>query len=719
MLLAVQEEHFLSSLCGGTNCLNAAPMSDRSEIDRFGISQWTDQIHLDGLSECAIALRNQLASLPSNNAMEFLENVRRVAREIDVEANAVSEELAIIEESYPQILANLRSFKRDLLMLKEETCTLRNQYEDFVRTFMDLMRKNSPALIPQLQALSRKQILLQRLKWANQGKELLSLCRAEMKSNHCEWPRLCELFQSACKHTEGRVELTDNSYSTFVDGLKSLAPELNEFARKGLNQVLLAIKYPFEDSIDTQAYASEITTIASMLSLIYLITEYLQKGTGCEEVYRVFLDPIGVRFAFHFYGDRKTNDIWKPQWYLSQTLNWIQVNLNFFVTAVGIVAKQLGISMSPASTFYKYLSELPIVKTKTLLKQEIVLNDVLLFSHLLDECISYETQLREMDPDGYSSSILTLFCNQEVLNRWIEIENECCLDRMDEMLSAPDRWRNRFRSLEEADQYLVCNCADAFVSMLQSQQNRAKLLPDDVAQRKFLNLQLLLTDDFRKRLVQIANQAESPWSEPFPNVMNAMWYLRQVVEDWSDSCLLSGVTSTGGRAVFEESSAMFKHVWNQMADDVVTSLRLQTIDVMKPYQQHFWCVMEPRLGSSSRDLTSLFCPVLMKIRTTFANAAYEKDQITNTQQSAPLASVITEEIVDTSHHSVLKGLHRCCSILNTVSFPAPVTFQLDVILAGTIIVYKKVWFNTLLGSLKFLSLSWAVITLLREEIGQV
>ncbi|PIO70447.1 hypothetical protein TELCIR_07700 [Teladorsagia circumcincta] len=90
----------------------------------------------------------------------------------------------------------------------------------------------------------------------------------------------------------------------------------------------------------------------------------------CEEVYQAFLDPIGVRFAFHFYGDRKTNDIWKPQWYLSQTLNWIQVNINFFVTAVGIVAKQSGIFMSPASAFYKYLSELPIVKTKTLLKQE-------------------------------------------------------------------------------------------------------------------------------------------------------------------------------------------------------------------------------------------------------------------------------------------------------------------------------------------------------------
>ncbi|KIH44044.1 hypothetical protein ANCDUO_25942 [Ancylostoma duodenale] len=156
--------------------------------------------------------------------------------------------------------------------------------------------------------------------------------------------------------------------------------------------------------------------------------------------------------------------------------------------------------------------------------------------------------------------------------------------------------------------------------MLQSQQNRARLLPDDLAQRRFLDLQLLLTDDFRKRLAQIARQSESPWSEPFPNVMNAIWYLRHVVEEWSDSCLLSGITSTGGRAVFDESSAMFK------------------------------CVMEPRLGNTSRDITDIFCPVLMKVRTTFANtgAQISKNSLEELfkRMSSALATVILEEIVD-------------------------------------------------------------------------
>ncbi|KAJ1360363.1 RAD50-interacting protein 1 [Parelaphostrongylus tenuis] len=196
---------------------------------------------------------------------------------------------------------------------------------------------------------------------------------------------------------------------------------------------------------------------------------------------------------------------------------------------------------------------------------------------------------------------------------------------MDAMLSASDAWKKPFfEEWKRLIQFLVCNCADAFVSMIQSQQGRAQLLPESSAQRRFVDLQLLLIDDFRKRLAHIARQSESPWGEPFPNVMNAVWYLKHVVEEWSDSCLLGGITSTGKRAVFDESSAMFRHVWNQMAEDVTMSLRLQAIDMMRPYQQLLWCMMEPQLES----LDELF-----------------------KRMSSTLATVFTEEVVNVTPFS--------------------------------------------------------------------
>ncbi|KJH45130.1 hypothetical protein DICVIV_08825 [Dictyocaulus viviparus] len=86
-------------------------------------------------------LKNKLAGLPVNNALEFLANVRKIAREIDFEADSVSAELAVIEESYPKILLTLHDFKQDLQSLREEVCLLRSRYETFVSSFTFLIGK--------------------------------------------------------------------------------------------------------------------------------------------------------------------------------------------------------------------------------------------------------------------------------------------------------------------------------------------------------------------------------------------------------------------------------------------------------------------------------------------------------------------------------------------------------------------------------------------------
>ncbi|EPB69814.1 hypothetical protein ANCCEY_11099 [Ancylostoma ceylanicum] len=415
---------------------------DHSMDDGDSSSESNGQQNSAELSKTALALRNQLATLPANNALEFLANVR----------------------------------------------------------------KHCPELIPQLQALSRKQVQLKRLKWVNHGRDLLSSCRTLMKDTRCDWPKLTENFRNACLHAQEHVEIT---------------------------------------------------------------------YVGLSEV---FVRTVNI----------EDQDTFKAG--------------------------------------------------------------------------------EDMDPDGYASNILSLFCEQTVLSRWIE--------------------------------------------------------------RRFLDLQLLLTDDFRKRLAQIARQSESPWSEPFPNVMNAIWYLRHVVEEWSDSCLLSGITSTGGRAVFDESSAMFKHVWNQMAEDVITSLRVQTIDVIKPYQQHFWCAMEPRLGNTTQDITDIFCPVLMKVRTTFANTGAQISKASLEElfkrMSSALATVILEEIVDVTPFRSIQsraegatqmlfdmenGLIPILSHIFSRCGVAPNMYY------DEIFVFKA--FIILLGSLKLLSLSWAVITLLKDEIDQL
>ncbi|ETN70875.1 hypothetical protein NECAME_14476, partial [Necator americanus] len=148
--------------------------------------------------------------------------------------------------------------------MKEEVCMLRSKYESFVKSFIELLEKNCPELIPQLQALSRKQVQLRRVKWINRGRNVLTSCRALMEDARCDWLKLLENFRSACAHAQKHVELTDNSRTTFIDALNILASDLNEFARKWVKETLDSIKYPFEDSIDIRAFFNETNTIAYM-----------------------------------------------------------------------------------------------------------------------------------------------------------------------------------------------------------------------------------------------------------------------------------------------------------------------------------------------------------------------------------------------------------------------------------------------------------------------
>lgn len=58
---------------------------------------------------------------------------------------------------------------------------------------------------------------------------------------------------------------------------------------------------------------------------------------------------------------------------------------------------------------------------------------------------------------------------------------------------------------------------------MQSMFERYRAIPNIQLQCRFVKLQLVIVDDFRSRIVQIAHQIENPWKTPFPQLMNALW----------------------------------------------------------------------------------------------------------------------------------------------------------------------------------------------------
>jgi hypothetical protein len=63
-----------------------------------------------------------------------------------------------------------------------------------------------------------------------------------------------------------------------------------------------------------------------------------------------------------------------------------------------------------------------------------------------------------------------------------------------------------------------------FVLLMESMAERYLTINDDSSiQCQFLMLQLVVVDEFRARIVQIAAQCESIWQPPFPALLNALW----------------------------------------------------------------------------------------------------------------------------------------------------------------------------------------------------
>ena len=69
-----------------------------------------------------------------------------------------------------------------------------------------------------------------------------------------------------------------------------------------------------------------------LLKLDYKINIFLSKPYQTANILiELLVEPLEKRFKFHFFGNRKTNNLEKPEWYLNQILNWIKDHDKFLI----------------------------------------------------------------------------------------------------------------------------------------------------------------------------------------------------------------------------------------------------------------------------------------------------------------------------------------------------------------------------------------------------
>ena len=146
------------------------------------------------------------------------------------------------------------------------------------------------------------------------------------------------------------------------------------------------------------------------------------------------MKAFALRFRYHFEGERPTNRVDKPEWYLTHLVKLFDEYAPLFSEYIQDILDQNGLAARDAVQEF-ITAVLPVLKRKVDLDMPIVSAQGPLSSHLVEELSKFDILLREeymyapygQDPSqwrGVTHEILTQN-NGEFFNNWLSAEKQC------------------------------------------------------------------------------------------------------------------------------------------------------------------------------------------------------------------------------------------------------------------------------------------------------
>ncbi|KPJ08133.1 RAD50-interacting protein 1 [Papilio machaon] len=368
-----------------------------------------------------------------------------------------------------------------------------------------------------------------------------------------------ELKGMCSQHTQGHQAAYIKEYKHYWHNI------LKENFSKHYEDILKALKWPITSASESSPPSKDVLMKFSNLTRYLFIIqepedqipnsnlEDLSSGSHTSLPVRIMLRPLKKRFQFHFTGTRQTARIDRPEWFLTQTLTWIKDHRKFVNDHVQPVADKLELShINAVDEFNNGLISFAAERLHTVLglyisqgsKGEIVDVDAA-FAHAVDETLGFHRELQSLT--GYPLNMaLHVLTKAEHFVRWIAVEKKYALAKMDEALES-EQWCEPVAagvSVAVGAALWVPRCADWFIALLKTIEDRYSMLPQPGHRLQFVELQLELIEEWRVRLTQLLGaalhelRAESLLAggpQPLAAVLNAAHYTRTVLLQWAHS----------------------------------------------------------------------------------------------------------------------------------------------------------------------------------------
>uniref|UniRef100_A0A1I7Z5S3 RAD50-interacting protein 1 n=3 Tax=Steinernema glaseri TaxID=37863 RepID=A0A1I7Z5S3_9BILA len=676
-----------------------------------------------------VHLRNQIASLNWKNLQEYFGGIRKIAAELDAKIMGYEEEIHFVRLNLPAKLKEVRKYKQELQEMRAQLVENVEIYGREREAILQKMEKDYPDILEKIKNIMEKR------------KQYCQLYFDRKLDDLCSDIEIClhahDFLGLVKKHVQLVMLTRDETFlhcseeeiaefmETVDDKVSSLNQRLYKELTSAFNDITTQIKFPFEGSVDYSGYSEQLEKMSNILQCLHEIKQWSGDNGDRLTILEILFSLFEKRFKFHFYGEnRPTNQPEKPEYFFTLVTTWLGANMPFFADYVQKIVDRTNSEVCVKGEFQKRLVNLAIGKVEYLLDSDDFVANWSLFSHIVDEALNFELDLNSFGYPQDFPRVFSLFCRTDILNAWLRMEREVTASAIDSLILNENAFKNRYREVSDVDTFLVPEFADSFITMMQSVLNRYKLLPDIHAQALFFKHQLMIFDEFRTRLVQILGQAESPWTEPFPQILNSLWYIAIVLNDWSsmsEFIHIQNYIDSGNRirGAFDDSKNLYHHVWLQKVTALVNSFGQMIALEIEEYAKQKWfsvttskpSEVTPSMYSFLRKIRDLIGKITTSISDNSIKKIYE-------MTCRMVAIVIMDDVVKRTNFNgkgaaqMLYDVETCVVPLMHSLYTRPNRAYFD------FTVEEPKW-TELLNSLKLLALPAPTAILLKDEMGKI
>uniref|UniRef100_A0AAR2JBT6 RAD50-interacting protein 1 n=1 Tax=Pygocentrus nattereri TaxID=42514 RepID=A0AAR2JBT6_PYGNA len=460
------------------------------------------------------------------------------------------------------------------------------------------------------------------------------------------------LKESGCTHLQAFLRETLHFWHKILKD--KLASDFEEV----LTQLHWPIVSPPTQTLSPPANAQELSSqlellVSQLLSLQTsddLISEKNETPTrpGLPQTpplslpIQIMLLPLSKRFRYHFTGNRQTNSLSKPEWYLTQILVWMGHNSNFMEEKIQPILDRAGANVNAKVELCRGL--LALAQEKLTHDAPRLLYDDTLFCHLVDEVLQFEKELRSTHayPSTYPGA-LHILLEEAVFQKWLSVERKMAVEKVDAMLSTEGAWSSQYKDITDVDDdqliLFLENLPDSkTLKLIVPFIYRYRSLPCPRAQLSFLALQRELVDDFRIRLTQVMKEeSRQPLGARYCAILNAANYISTVLSDWGDNVFFLqlqqaavsegeevlgplGATESGRLAslegsLFEGLLALLERLRGDMLGRLLDAVMRDVKEKAQPYCLCCrWISLPSQCDQATMSLSSSACPMLLCLR---------------------------------------------------------------------------------------------------------